>query len=275
MKQLLLSGIVASFIAGPALSADIPVKAPPIVSCIWCGDYVGGNIGYGFGKASATGDTFYTGNLGGAAGTTGVWSLSDNLTGVLGAIQVGRNTQINSKLTLVIELDFQGSGLSSAGNAATPLTVAGANGLQSHSGVATSSERLDWFGTVRGRLGVTPFSRETLLYATGGIAFGHSRGTLSYSEVFPGIPATIVGAGQFSTTRLGWTAGVGVEWAPAAVRAWTFKVEYLYTDLGGMEARVPVNTLPIGPAGFPTFVASQSSQNRFNTIRAGVNYHFN
>jgi len=274
MRKLLLSGFVASVIAAPAMAADMPLKAPEPI-CVWCGFYAGGNIGYGFGQTRATGNTFYTGNLGGAAGTTGLWTLSDSLTGVLGGVQVGYNTQINPTSIVGFELDFQAAGLSSAGNAAIPLTVFGANGLISHSGFASASERLDWFGTFRGRLGGTPFNPDVMLYATGGIAVGHVKGLLSYSEFFPGNGGLVVGAGEFSAIRLGWTAGAGVEWAPIMFRGWSLKAEYLYTELGGTDAKVPVNTLAAGPANPPTFIASQSSLNRFSIVRVGVNYHFN
>jgi outer membrane immunogenic protein len=114
-----------------------------------------------------------------------------------------------------------------------------------------------------------------MLYATGGIAVGHVKGALAHSEFFPGNGGLIVGAGEFSAIRLGWTAGAGVEWMPAAFRAWSFKAEYLYTELGGIDAKVNVNTLAAGPGGFPTFIASQSSLHRFSIVRVGVNYHFN
>jgi hypothetical protein len=86
----LLSGFVASVIAAPAMAADMPLKAPEPI-CVWCGFYVGGNIGYGFGSTRASGDTYYTGNITVPPGITGLWTLSDNLSGVLGGGQVGYN----------------------------------------------------------------------------------------------------------------------------------------------------------------------------------------
>jgi outer membrane immunogenic protein len=115
-----------------------------------------------------------------------------------------------------------------------------------------------------------------MLYVTGGIAAGHVKGLLSYSEFFPSNGGTIVGAGEFSAIRLGWTAGAGIEWMPTMFRGWSLKAEYLYTELGGMDAKVAVNTLAAGPGGiFPTFIASQNSLHRFSIVRVGVNYHFN
>ena len=53
MKKLVLAGAaVAALIAGPAMAADLPVKAPPIVPVYdWTGFYVGINGGYSFGRS--------------------------------------------------------------------------------------------------------------------------------------------------------------------------------------------------------------------------------
>jgi outer membrane immunogenic protein len=54
---------------------------------------------------------------------------------------------------------------------------------------------------------------------------------------------------------------------------WSAKVEYLYTDLGrGQGFAVP----QLNPAGVLTNFASIQTpvQNRFHTVRAGLNYHF-
>jgi len=46
-----------------------------------------------------------------------------------------------------------------------------------------------------------------------------------------GLP-TVPGAGQFSNTQVGWTAGGGVEWM--FMPNWSFKAEALYYDLGSV-----------------------------------------
>ena len=65
-------------------------------------------------------------------------------------------------------------------------------------------------------------------------------------------------------TKTGWTAGGGVEWA--FLPNWSAKVEYLYTDLSGNNNN-----------GFNWGWGLNNVNNhtRFNTVRAGVNYHFN
>ena len=280
MKKIALAAAaISTLFVGTASGADLAVKAlhPAPPPCIWCGFYVGGNIGYGFGKTDVTGNNFYTGNLAPAltSGTLHTWSLSDNLNGVLGGGQVGYNTQFDHGLVVGIEADIQGTNLKSSGIAAIPLSPNALLGLVSNSGLSTTSDRLDWFGTVRGRLGFTAVAPNVLLYGTAGVAYGHVKGTLSYADTFPGL-ATISGVGQFNETRVGWTAGAGVEWKPSTLPRWSFKAEYLYTDLGSVRGQALVNTPTpfFAPGTFPVFVASQSSLYRFNTVRVGVNYHF-
>jgi outer membrane immunogenic protein len=81
------------------------------------------------------------------------------------------------------------------------------------------------------------------------------------------------GHGSFSDTRVGWTAGGGLEWLFAP--NWSAKAEYLYYDLGAVTyGGSPIATFT-GGALF-TLNALQSST-RFNghVVRAGLNYHFN
>ncbi len=59
---------------------------------------------------------------------------------------------------------------------------------------------------------------------------------------------------------MGWTAGVGVEYAMMA--AWSVKLEYLYVDLGKFDCGPTCGATP----DEVTFKA--------NLVRAGVNYRF-
>ncbi len=88
-----------------------------------------------------------------------------------------------------------------------------------------------------------------------------------------------VGHGYSDTTRVGWTAGGGLEWSPSQFPAWSFKAEYLYVDLGSTNANsVPLNggVPALGPLGLasPVFAATQSSPTAFHTVHVGVNWHF-
>jgi len=72
-----------------------------------------------------------------------------------------------------------------------------------------------WLGTARVRLGWE--ANRALFYVTGGAAFGDVQGIERHFD-------------SGTTTRTGWTAGFGVEYAYS--RDWRWKVEYLHVDLG-------------------------------------------
>jgi outer membrane immunogenic protein len=87
----------------------------------------------------------------------------------------------------------------------------------------TASQKLDWFGTSRARLGFTSGDR-WMLYGTAGLAYG---GVTLDSRL------DFVGANFYSGSRskvhVGWTAGLGAEYAMGG--NWSAKLEYLYYDL--------------------------------------------
>ena len=70
-----------------------------------------------------------------------------------------------------------------------------------------------------------------------------------------------------SDTRAGWTVGGGTEVALNA--GWSAKLEYLYID-AGKSTRAGVLS---GPGGSTTI--NSEVANRFQVVRAGVNYNFN
>jgi len=115
------------------------------------------------------------------------------------------------------------------------------------------TDKLEWFGTVRGRLGWA-FDR-WMPYITGGWAYGHGEinGTSTVGAL----------ATAFSTSQnySGWTIGGGVEWAFA--NNWSAKAEYLYIDFGDGP------TVPI-----TTGVNVVSGKMTDNIVRIGVNYKF-
>jgi len=80
--------------------------------------------------------------------------------------------------------------------------------------------------------------------------------------------------GSFSNTRVGWTAGGGIEWLFAP--NWSVKAEYLYYDLGSVTYGLsPLQNF--NSAGTLFTSGSPFSRTRFtgNIVRAGLNYHFN
>jgi outer membrane immunogenic protein len=240
--------------AAPAFAADLAVKAPlapppyaPPPVPMWTGWYVGANIGGSFGTANDSA-TF--------AGTP-VGGGSTRLDGVLGGGQIGYNWQANMWV-FGLEADIQGT--SEDGSNSVSATVTGGPAavlLPATTGTLNYSEKLPWFGTVRGRLGFLP-SPNWLLYATGGLAYGEVDTNTTLT-----IGTTAVG-NNFDTTRVGWTVGGGVEtWLSPN---WTAKLEYLYVDLGSFS-----NTFTGLGAFTPVTLSTHVTD---NIVRAGLNYHF-
>ncbi|RTL48356.1 MAG: porin family protein [Bradyrhizobiaceae bacterium] len=97
-----------------------------------------------------------------------------------------------------------------------------------------------WYGTVRGRAGYAV--NNVLFYGTGGLAFGEVKGeTFGLSE---------------DHTALGWTVGLGAEFAVNP--NWSVKAEYLYVDLSKQDFSI----------------TGTSNGYDFSVVRLGVNYHF-
>ena len=110
MKKLLLAGAtVASLIATNAFAADLPARVytkapPPMVDVYnWTGFYVGGNVGYSWGRSSDTSTLTNT------AGTVlFANSSAANLDGIVGGGQIGYNWQVQNWVW-GFEADIQGT----------------------------------------------------------------------------------------------------------------------------------------------------------------------
>ncbi len=255
MKTALSSIALAAFLAtGAAQAADLPsrkapppamVPPPPVMT--WNGFYAGLNLGGGW-QASNSSNSWNNGVY--AFGTPGgltpwgyLWNNNNGggSGGVVGGGQIGYNFQFSPWLVIGAETDFQGTSIGSGGNSNWGL-----------GGGNTSLARINWFGTVRGRLGVTfPGWSSLLLYGTGGFAYGEVQRNFWWN--------------QNSTVQTGWTAGGGAEWL--FWQNWSIKGEYLYTDISGNNQNYAFNP-GIG-------LNNVNNHTRFHTVRAGVNYHFN
>src|SRR5918912_1347881 len=185
MRKLLLSSVALLGLTAGATAADLPrrtVVAPaPYVAVpvfTWTGFYIGGNAGYGF--SDNNNDLFDNGFLGGGFGSG--LSVQTNaglqpvvpLTGVNnGGFGLGGGTGIFTAAT--VAPIAPGSGIApptGVGNGALG-NVALFNGFSGNGFNSFDRNRIEWFGTVRGRLGYA-FDR-LLIYATGGGAFTDRR----------------------------------------------------------------------------------------------------
>jgi outer membrane immunogenic protein len=204
MKKLFVAAMMLGVSSAAACAADmIP---PPAYD--WTGLYAGVNLGYGFAGSDEI-------------GMNGVANLGKlEINGVLGGVQLGYNQQMNN-IVFGVETDIQGSGMN-----------------DEVSGLA--KDNLDWFGTLRGRVGFA--ADRALFYTTGGLAYGGG----TYKDLFNGV--------SDSYDRAGWTLGAGVEYAVSDNM--TIRAEYMYANFGKFH------------------VGGTEATPDFNAVRVGVNFKF-
>jgi len=75
-----------------------------------------------------------------------------------------------------------------------------------------------------------------------------------------------------SSTRAGWVVGAGAEWMFA--HGWSAKLEYLHVDIGNSGSATAQQVNANGAIG-AEFIAFNGHNSGIDTVRAGVNYHFN
>jgi outer membrane immunogenic protein len=149
------------------MATKMLVKAPPPPVYSWTGFYVGGNIGYGWGNPKT--DTPGSGNISttvpGLPPNNYVFAGTDTqkTDGVIGGGEFGYNYQYSPKWLIGFEANIQGSDQRKSSALANlisgPLCVVAAGsvcvGTTPLNGAAVTGydAKIDWFGTVRGRIG--------------------------------------------------------------------------------------------------------------------------
>src|ERR1700687_4160923 len=113
MRKLLIGISISLGTVVSVTAADLPVytKAPPYVATYnWTGFYLGGNIGYGWGRSDTTASLNDPGGVPPGIALAAVNPIF-NLDGVIGGGQVGYNWQTGNWV-FGIEADFQATGQS-------------------------------------------------------------------------------------------------------------------------------------------------------------------
>jgi outer membrane immunogenic protein len=253
--------------------APAPYVAVPVFT--WTGLYFGVNAGYAWNNNDRDNRFTLDSNavfLGSPAGDVIISGDNGNNDGFAGGAQIGWNYQFTpgSGFVVGIEADIQGIDLNNNDRVVTFTgPVSSATFLPVGNGVSS----LDWFGTVRGRLGYA-FDR-VLVYGTGGFAYGggDSHGCpVGFSD-----PACNNG----DDTRTGYTVGGGFEWAlPVTASlfgssAMTFGVEGLYVNLNDDNNRGNLAGFNVA-TGAPVFVTGRNNDNdtEFGVVRAKINFKF-
>ncbi|WP_331312845.1 hypothetical protein [Methylobacterium mesophilicum] len=192
MKSMLrvTTALAGVAFAGSAFAADLPRRAapPPVFTPVpvftWTGAYFGINAGYAFDASDRnTGNTFAVPFPYAAPGTVASFR-NRSQDGFSGGGQIGYNYQFTPGSGVVIGFEADAQYLDfgrNRNNAFVSGAVAPGYYLTDPRGLSS----LDFFGTVRGRLGYA-FDR-TLVYGTGGFAYGSGSADRSFGG-FAGDP---------------------------------------------------------------------------------------
>ena len=231
-----------------AFAADLPARVPmpaaPVAVPVvfdWTGCYLGVEGGGNWGQSEQIARS--SANAGRTI--TGPFDLSGGIAGGT----VGCNYQTGN-FVIGLENDFSWTNKRGSVSDLPPFNVA-----------AISSTREKWIDTLRPRFGYA-WDR-FMIYGTAGAAWA---GT-DVNVLGPVAPAGVTD----SQNRVGWTAGLGGEWAAwtAPWGAVTFKLEYLHADFG---TRQYVNPPVINAGGT---VVTRDVKLTDDMFRAGMNVKFN
>jgi outer membrane immunogenic protein len=283
-----LVAVVSSVVFTQNAAAQKTAINAPVAVVSWTGFYGGINGGYGWDRTSGSVDSAADPAtvifLGG-----GSWFTPDQFAsafrqsgGIIGA-QAGYNWQFSDRWVGGVEIDIQYAHVH--GSSSNVLFLNPAFFGTDFPFTSNTERTLEWFGTLRGRLGylATP---SLLIYGTGGMAFGKTTSngsvaitaatnssigigaggsSLSCSNATTAMPCYI---GSGSRTSVGWAAGAGFEYKFSSNM--TAKVECLHVDLGGQTINL-VSPPPSTPG-----VAIQYGLNRegVDIVRVGLNYGF-
>ncbi|WP_343314895.1 outer membrane protein [Brucella sp. BE17] len=240
IKSILLASTVAIAGISGAHAADAivyqepaPIVAAPVFS--WTGGYIGGQIGYGWGKSrfSAYDDE------------DGFSALNTKPDGFLGGLYAGYNFDTGSNLVLGVDADITYNNLKDSASIFD----------EDLDEVASIESKLRWSGAVRARVGYA--ADRFMPYIAGGVAFGSVKNSATAIGFDDG-----VGTVSQSKTLTGWTAGAGVDYA--ATDNVILRLEYRYTDYGRKSFS----------AGNDDFGFDARNKFKANEVRLGVAYKF-
>lgn len=178
----------------------------------------------------------------------GSGSNSASASSWVGGAHAGYNWQ-SSSWVYGVETDLSAMRLNSAMN----------TGLTDGITTATTNADVDWYGTVRGRLGWA--QGPLLFYGSGGLAYG--RVDLNSSMAMPGLTLNT----QTSSVKTGWVAGGGIDylWTPNLILG----VQYQYVDLGSVNLASSITVF--GPT---SLAQSANAHARFQVVTAGISWLF-
>jgi outer membrane immunogenic protein len=263
------AALVSLAAVGAAGAADLPLKAPvPVPVYDWTGFYIGASLGDRLSDVDWTTTCLQPGVA--PCGTAfpnrfaNQTSVPLNSNGMRYGGYVGYNWQFQNWL---VGAEADGAWVDSrAFSAGIPgaedPTVAGSPGLD------TATARETWDASVRGRLGWI-VTGNVLFYATAGVSWIHVEASATCGTAFPvgwcAVPSFLGTTQTASATRMGWTAGGGIE--AMITPQWLARAEYRYADYGTFNSTLFTGFGNVDALSFDTKLRTQ-------TALIGVAYKF-
>jgi outer membrane immunogenic protein len=289
-NRFIYAALAATALVGaPAMAADLavgtppyyrPPSPPPPLMFTWTGCHLGGHIGGGFTNNDFTnlvGDTAVATSFGvPVIVETTANSVNFGSNGFLVGGQAGCDFQLPWRWVIGFEGDAAWANITGSKLLTASTTVIAPDLTTTTTVNSTSSLSLktDFIATATARLGyAVGFLGQGLIYAKGGAAWvGNKDGfdgqvsTKTCEVLTPTVCSSAVTPFDFSAsqTRLGWTVGVGVEWA--VLRYWSVKGEYDFMDFG--DHTVTLTDPVLGGA------ASVNVKQQISEVKFGINYRF-
>ena len=237
-KLIIATATALALTAGSAYAADLPARKgpPPVYAPLpeWGGFYAGVNAGAAWAESGVVNISsgvvqFDSANIAGgslafgqAAASAATGAAAAGNGGFLGGGQIGYNWRLTPRLfdhdpQMVAGFETDIEGVAGGGSTGQTGAFYGVAGFKSNNMLSTlsASRSLDFLGTAQGRIGVL-ITPTWLFYATAGLAYGGVNTSASIFQNIAGPTPTVATAfgsgGNYSGTRVGWTAGGGVEW---------------------------------------------------------------
>lgn len=194
--------------------------------------------------------------------------------GGFGGLQLGRNFQFGS-FVVGLEGDFSIGSLQKEGGRARIDILETDDEDASLRAVTTTTTQLNWYATVRPRVGYVFWNNRLMVFGTGGFAAGQADFDVVTDTHFDveGDTGHVRLHRHDDDPRTGWTAGGGFDFcvSPRVI----LNLTYLYMDLGNKNART--REFSFGDEGEDSidFAVGQANSNlHYHVFQAGVNFKF-
>jgi len=150
-----------------------------------------------------------------------------------------------------LETDLAGTGLKSS-------MTGGLTGTGCTGDAASTNAQVDWYGTLRGRLGFT--ANNFLIYGTGGLAYGGVKLNSTHTASNTTTSASV------SQTKGGFVVGAGIDYI--LLPNFVLNLGYQYVDLGSLSLASSATS------GGITSVQTANANARFHVLMAGLSWRF-